>query len=72
MMVSPIGCCVEVIQPHLINESLIQKTLSSMSSTIMARSPLFVQLVFSNIRNKLTNFINTELPGHFSLGNNKG
>jgi len=40
----PVGCCVVVIQPRLIKESLVQNS--------------FVQLVsFLTIRNKLTNFM---------------
>jgi len=43
MMVLLAGCCLVVIQPHFLKESLVQNTYRSfMSSIIKARSPLFI------------------------------
>jgi len=43
VMLSPAGCCLVVIQPCFLKESLVQNTYRSfMGSTIKTRNPLLV------------------------------
>jgi len=69
IIVSSARCCLVVIQPRFLEESLVQSSCRSfISSTIKTRSLLFIcSTCFLIIRNKFKNIIQGKLSGHVSF-----